>query len=156
MIQKLKKFFAQHKKYVKNIQLMHISLFAYCTNIASILSSYGTPAEDSYGAPQGEVIRGTINPAINPRLPNGRSTVYRIICSQRLTEAGLNTNALILILILICMLLLISLILMRRKLQDCKKRLEQKVESLEDIIRESKEIFVITLEGTQTSSQVLR
>ena len=86
----------------------------------------------------------------------GRSTFYRIIFSQRLTEAGLNTNALILILILICMLLLISLILMRRKLQDCKKRLEQKVESLEDIIRESKEIFVITLEGTQTSSQVLR
>ena len=88
---KFKKFFAQHEKYVKNIQMMHFSLFAYCTNIASILSSYGTPAEDSYGAPQGEVIRGTINPAINPRLPNGGSTVYSA-SGDALRAAALNQN----------------------------------------------------------------
>ena len=74
----------------------------------------------------------------------GRSNrIYRIICSQRPTEAGLNTNALILILILICMLLLILLILMRRKVQEYKKRLEQNVEDLEDINIEQKEIFII-------------
>ena len=30
----------------------------------------------SYGSPAGEVISGHINPAINPRLPNGGTTVY--------------------------------------------------------------------------------
>ena len=48
--------------------------------LASIFSSYGTPASDSYGAPAGDVISGTINPAINPainpRLPNRGSTIY--------------------------------------------------------------------------------
>ena len=41
------------------------------------------------------------------------------------------------------MLLLILLILMRRKLQEYKKRLEQNVEDLEDINIEQKEIFII-------------
>ena len=53
------------------------------------------------------------------------------------------------------MLLLILLILMRRKLQEYKKRLEQKVEDLEDINIEPKEIFIITLDENQISNQDL-
>ena len=30
----------------------------------------------SYGSPAGDVISGKINPAINPRLPNGGTTIY--------------------------------------------------------------------------------
>ena len=40
------------------------------------LSSYGSPAGDSYGSPTGGVISATPNPAINPRLPSGGSTIY--------------------------------------------------------------------------------
>ena len=50
--------------------------FLLIAQLASIFSSYGTPASDSYGAPAGDVISGTINPAINPRLPNRGSTIY--------------------------------------------------------------------------------
>ena len=53
------------------------------------------------------------------------------------------------------MLLLVLLILMRRKLQEYKKRLEQKVEDLEDINIEQKEIFIITLDENQISNQDL-
>ena len=70
---------------------MHISLYAYCTHIASILSSYGTPASDSYGAPQGDVISGKINPAIDPRLPNGGSTIYSA-SGDALRAAAYNQN----------------------------------------------------------------
>ena len=86
----------------------------------------------------------------------GRSIKYRIICSQRrLTTAGLNINALNVFLILLCMLLLILLILTLRKLHEYKKRLEQQIEKLEDIKGEPKNIIVITLEGNQTSNQVI-
>ena len=53
------------------------------------------------------------------------------------------------------MLLLILLILMRRKVQEYKKRLEQNVEDLEDINIEQKEIFIITLDENQISNQDL-
>ena len=44
---------------------------------------------------------------------------------------------------------------MRRKLQEYKKRLERKVEDLEDINIEPKEIFMITLDENHISNQEL-
>ena len=87
----------------------------------------------------------------------GRSIIYRIHCFQgRITEAGINMNALIVILICIIILLVILLMLMFRKLQEYKKEhLEQKIEKLEDISRGPKEMFVISLERKQICHQVL-